>query len=253
MATKAIETHNLTRAFGNFIAVDNVSLSINYGQIFGFLGPNGAGKTTLVRMLCGLLMPTAGTGKVNGFDIRHEPELIKRTIGYMSQKFSLYKDLTGRENLLFYGSVYGLGGNALNRRIDELTELLELDSFIDNLTGALPLGWRQRVALAAAILHSPQIVFLDEPTAGVDPVFRRRFWEILYTLAEGGITLLVTTHYMDEAQFCERIAILHTGKVIALGSPREVVQKSGERNLEDAFIKLIGYEDLNSKGKIHRP
>ncbi len=236
---KAIETHNLTRAFGDFIAVNDVNLTVDYSEIFGFIGPNGAGKTTLIRMLCGLLTPTAGSGKVNGFDITSQPEKIKRTIGYMSQRFSLYRDLTGRQNLVFYGSVYGLSSKELRARIDEVTSELDLGGFIDRLTGSLPIGWRQRLALAAAILHRPQIVFLDEPTAGVDPAYRRTFWELLYELADKGTTLLVTTHYMDEAEFCKRICIMHQGRTIAMGPPRELIEKHGETDLEATFIKLI--------------
>jgi ABC-2 type transport system ATP-binding protein len=236
---KAVVLDGLTRRFGDFIAVDDMSLAIDYGEIFGFLGPNGAGKTTAIRMLCGLLMPTSGGGSVNGYDIRGEPERIKGSIGYMSQKFSLYRDLTGRENLDFYGAVYGLRGMALKVRIDEVTRDLDLGAFIDRLTGSLPVGWRQRIALAAAILHRPRIIFLDEPTGGVDPVFRRRFWDLLYGLADQGLTLFVTTHYMDEAELCRRISIMHKGRIVEMGSPHEVVERHGQRDLEETFIHLI--------------
>jgi len=235
----AVETHDLTRAFGDFIAVDRVNLTVDHGEIFGFLGPNGAGKTTMIRMLCGLLKPTSGKGTVNGFDITTEPERIKRTIGYMSQRFSLYADLTGRQNLTFYGTVYGLSSKELKARIAELAAQLDLAEFIDRITGSLPVGWRQRLALAAAILHRPSIVFLDEPTAGVDPAYRRTFWELLYRLADEGTTLFVTTHYMDEAEFCRRVCIMHQGKPIAIGPPHELVETYGEDNLEATFIKLI--------------
>ncbi|MDD4857250.1 MAG: ABC transporter ATP-binding protein [Candidatus Krumholzibacteria bacterium] len=235
----AVVIDGLSKKFGAFAAVDGISLKVEYGEIFGFLGANGAGKTTAIRMLCGLLQPTSGTGTVNGFDINREYEKIKPSIGYMSQKFSLYGDLTGRENLQFYGTVYGLRGGRLKGRIAELVDGLSLDEFIDRPTGALPVGWRQRIALAAAILHRPRIVFLDEPTGGVDPVFRRRFWEILYRLADDGTNLFVTTHYMDEAEFCSRISIMHRGKIVVVGRPRELVASRGLRNLQETFISLI--------------
>jgi ABC-2 type transport system ATP-binding protein len=238
-AGKAVVLRGLTRSFDGFRAVDNVSLSVDYGEIFGFLGPNGAGKTTVIRMLCGLLMPTGGGGSVNGYDIRTEPESIKSSIGYMSQKFSLYRDLTGRENLEFYGAVYGLEGGELRARIREVTGELDLASFIDRPTGGLPVGWRQRIGLGAALLHGPRIVFLDEPTGGVDPVFRRRFWELLYGLADEGLTLFVTTHYMDEAEFCRRISIMHRGRIVEVGSPQELIEKHGQADLQETFIHLI--------------
>jgi ABC-2 type transport system ATP-binding protein len=235
----AVVIDNLTKKFGDFIAVDNISLMVGYGEIFGFLGANGAGKTTAIRMLCGLLLPTSGTGSVNGIDVKRYPEKIKASIGYMSQKFSLYSDLTGRENLEFYGAVYGIRNSMLKRRIAELTRELNLENFIDRLTGSLPIGWRQRLALAAAIIHQPQIVFLDEPTGGVDPVFRRKFWEILYQLADGGVTLFVTTHYMDEAEFCRRISIMHRGKIVEIGRPQALVDKYNQPDLQETFISLI--------------
>ncbi|MBU0984876.1 MAG: ATP-binding cassette domain-containing protein [candidate division Zixibacteria bacterium] len=238
-ANPAVEIHNLTRKFGDFTAVDEISLTVNHGEIFGFLGANGAGKTTAIRMLCGLLMPTSGTGAVAGFDVAKEPERIKRSIGYMSQKFSLYVDLTGRENLNFYGAAYGLDRAQINTRTEELTEFLDLSSFLDKLAGSIPVGWRQRLALAAAILHSPRMLFLDEPTGGVDPVFRRRFWAILYGLADSGVTIFVTTHYMDEAEYCGRISIMHRGRIIKLGKPFELIREHGADNLEDMFVDLI--------------
>jgi ABC-2 type transport system ATP-binding protein len=246
MADKAVVVQGLTRKFGEFVAVDHIDLSVDYGEIFGFLGANGAGKTTVIRMLCGLLLPTMGTGRVSGYDIMTEPESIKQSIGYMSQKFSLYPDLTGLENLSFYGMVYGLNGGKLRERIADLTERLGLGDFIKRLTGSLPVGWRQRIALAAAILHDPNIVFLDEPTGGVDPVFRRRFWDILYDLAEQGTTLFVTTHYMDEAEFCRRISIMHRGAIVEVGPPHEIVAKYGETNLEETFISLISEKETNA-------
>ena len=235
----AVAIDNLTKDFGSFRAVDHVSLEVERGEIFGFLGANGAGKTTTIRMLCGLLLPTSGSGTVNGFDIRRENEAIKRSIGYMSQKFSLYTDMTGRENLVFYGSVYRLGRRALEDRIAEIESHLELSPFIDRLTGSIPVGWRQRIALAAALLHRPRILFLDEPTAGVDPVFRRRFWDTLYGLADDGTTLFVTTHYMDEAEYCRRISVMHDGRIIEIGEPQTLIRKYDQTDLQETFIHLI--------------
>jgi ABC-2 type transport system ATP-binding protein len=238
-STPAVVVDNLTRQFGAFTAVDHITLTVGYGEIFGFLGANGAGKTTAIRMLCGLLLPTSGNGQVAGHDIYTQPELIKRSIGYMSQKFSLYADLTGRENLNFYGSAYGLDRGSVKRRIDELSERLELSGFIDDLSGKLPVGWRQRLALAAALLHRPSILFLDEPTGGVDPVFRRRFWSLLYELADEGVSIFVTTHYMDEAEYCGRISIMHRGRIIEMGKPFELITAHGAKNLEEMFVDLI--------------
>lgn len=229
----------LTKKFGNFTAVDQISLKVEGGEIFGFLGANGAGKTTAIRMLCGLLLPTSGSGMVAGFNIHTESEKIKKNIGYMSQKFSLYSDLTGRENLWFYGSIYQISSGRLKKRIAELSDYLDLTEFIDRPRSSLPTGWRQRLALGAALLHQPRILFLDEPTGGVDPLFRRRFWEILYRLADGGTTLFVTTHYMDEAEFCRRISIMHHGKIVEVGNPQELVRKYSQPNLKELFIRLI--------------
>jgi ABC-2 type transport system ATP-binding protein len=241
----AVVIDRLTKKFGDFKAVDQISLTVQEGEIFGFLGANGAGKTTAIRMLCGLLLPTSGSGRVSGFDIYKENEKIKKSIGYMSQKFSLYQDLTGEENLWFYGSVYQIPRKDLRERMDELSETLGLSEFINRPAGSLPVGWRQRLALAAALLHRPKILFLDEPTAGVDPVFRRRFWEILYRLADEGTTLFVTTHYMDEAEFCRRTSIMHQGKIIEVGKPEDLIAKYNQPNLQETFISLISQEGGN--------
>jgi len=245
MTPQAVTIDKLTKKFGDFTAVDAIDLTVARGEIFGFLGANGAGKTTAIRMLCGLLLPTSGAGTVNGFDIYRENEKIKRSIGYMSQKFSLYGDLTGRENLDFYGSIYCLPECDKKQRMAEVIEGLDLSSFIDRPAGSLPVGWRQRLALGAAILHKPAILFLDEPTGGVDPVFRRRFWEILYRMADEGTTLFVTTHYMDEAEFCRRISIMHRGRVIEVGSPAELVSRYHQPDLQETFITLISGQAAN--------
>ncbi|MFH2035402.1 MAG: ABC transporter ATP-binding protein [Candidatus Zixiibacteriota bacterium] len=240
---KSVTIDNLTKKYGDFTAVDRISLEVSEGEIFGFLGANGAGKTTAIRMLCGLLLPSSGTGTVAGYDVFKEHEEIKKNIGYMSQKFSLYGDLTGRENLDFYGSVYQLNRRDLKNRIAELTEYLDLAEFIDRPTLSLPTGWRQRLALGAALLHRPKILFLDEPTGGVDPVFRRRFWEILYRLADEGTTLFVTTHYMDEAEFCRRISIMHHGQIVEIGSPAALLKKYEMPDLQELFVNLIEQRD----------
>ncbi len=236
---QAVVIDELTRKFGDFTAVDHISLAVETGEIFGFLGANGAGKTTAIRMLCGLLLPTSGEGKVGGYDIYSETERIKRTIGYMSQKFSLYRDLSGYDNLWFYGSIYQIPRKELKDRIKELSSSLELGEFINRLAGSLPTGWRQRLALAAALLHRPKILFLDEPTGGVDPVFRRHFWEYLYRLTDEGTTLFVTTHYMDEAEYCRRISIMHQGRIVEIGSPQWLIHKYGQPDLQETFIHLI--------------
>lgn len=235
----AVETDELTRRFGRFTAVDRVTLKVARGEVFGFLGANGAGKTTVIRMLCGLLVPTSGRGMVAGMDVTRDAEQIKRQIGYMSQKFSLYPDLTGLENLRFYGAAYGLDRAAVQARIDELSRLLTLPTLLGRLAASLPIGWRQRLALAAALLHRPQILFLDEPTGGVDPVYRRRFWDTLYQLADEGVTVFVTTHYMDEAEYCHRLSIMHRGRIIEQGQPRQLIAKHGASHLDELFVELV--------------
>ncbi len=218
----AVQVEHLTRRFGSFIAVDDLSFQVKKGEIFGFLGPNGAGKSTTIRMLCGLLSPTSGTGAVGGYDIGLEAEQIKLHIGYMSQKFSLYEDLSVAENISFYGGIYGLTGNRLEKRMDWALEMAGLEEHKASLTAVLSGGWKQRLALACAILHEPPIIFLDEPTSGVDPLSRRRFWDLIYHMVDQGVTVFVTTHYMEEAEYCDRIALIYDGKMIASGSPIEL-------------------------------
>lgn len=219
MSSLAISVENLTRRFGNFTAVASVSFTIKYGEIFGFLGPNGAGKSTTIRMLCGILAPSGGTASVGGASVNREPERVKESIGYVSQNFSLYNDLTVRENLEFYGRVYCLGRRALNERVDAVFDFTGLGQFEKRLAGELSGGWKQRLAVGNAILHRPKILFLDEPTAGVDPLSRRALWELLYQLADEGVALFVTTHYMEEAERCNQIAFISEGKILRIGEP----------------------------------
>lgn len=218
----AVIVANLSKRFGEFTAVDKISFEVQAGEIFGFLGPNGSGKTTTIRILLGLLHPTSGQASVLGYDVVHHPEQIARRVGYMSQKFSLYPDLTADENLTFYGRTYGLRGKMLNSRKSEVLDLIGLERQRNQITGRLAGGWKQRLALGAALLHRPDILFLDEPTAGVDPISRREFWSLLYVLAGEGVTIFVTTHYMDEAEQCHRLALIHNGHLLADGSPAEI-------------------------------
>jgi ABC-2 type transport system ATP-binding protein len=218
----AVEVEDLVKTFGDFVAVDHIRFQVKKGEIFGFLGPNGAGKSTTIRMLCGLLMPTSGKGKVAGFDFVEEPEKIKQVIGYMSQKFSLYEDLTVMENLRFFGGIYGLTGSVQKAREEQVIEMAGFKELRDRITRTLAVGWKQRLALACAILHQPAILFLDEPTSGVDPISRRNFWSLIQQMAEKGITSFVTTHYMDEAEYCDRLAMIYQGKIVALGTPTEL-------------------------------
>ena len=233
----AVVVHGLTKKFGDFVAVDHIDFSVETGEIFGFLGPNGSGKTTTIRMLLGLITPTEGEARVLGIDITRKPEAIARRVGYMSQKFSLYPDLTADENLTFYGRAYGLRGRELARRKDEALELIGLGSRRDRLTKNLAGGWQQRLALAAAMLHGPELLFLDEPTAGVDPVSRRNFWRLLYDLAARGATIFVTTHYMDEAEQCHRLAFIHRGKIIAIGPPGTIKQEKMQGQVVEIICK----------------
>jgi len=218
----AVVTEGLTKRFGRFTAVDHVNLLVPSGELYGFLGPNGSGKTTTLRMLCGILEPTEGGGRVLGFDLRTEPERIKAAIGYMSQRFSLYDDLTAEENVTFYATVYGVPGRERAERIQRMIQLADLVGREDTLAGRLSGGYRQRLALACALVHAPRLVFLDEPTAGVDPVSRRTFWELIRRLADGGVTIVVTTHYMDEAEHCDRLGFIYQGQLIAQGTPAAI-------------------------------
>jgi ABC-2 type transport system ATP-binding protein len=234
----AVQTRGLRKTFGPVVAVEGLDLEIRRGEVFGVLGPNGSGKTTTIRMLCGLLMPSAGDATVVGYDLRTQQSEIRQSIGYMSQRYGLYDDLTVRENVRFYAAVYGLRGAALDARIVELFEQLELTPRAEQLAGTLSGGWKQKLGLACATAHHPKMLFLDEPTAGVDPAARRRFWEIIYELARGGTTVLVTTHYMDEAARCQRLAFLSRGHLIAQGTADEIPAQFGEESIEDVFIEL---------------
>ena len=226
METFAVEVEDLGKAFGNFVAVDHIRFRVKKGEIFGFLGPNGSGKSTTIRMLCGLLMPTSGRGRVEAYDIIKEPEKIKQVIGYMSQKFSLYEDLTVMENLHFFGGIYGLSGSLQREREKQALTMAGLIDLQDRMTNTLAVGWKQRLALGCAILHEPSILFLDEPTSGVDPISRRNFWSLIQQMGEKGVTTFVTTHYMDEAEYCDRLALIYQGKIIAEGTPSELKLKT---------------------------
>jgi ABC-2 type transport system ATP-binding protein len=226
MTSFAVEVEDLVKTFGSFVAVDHIHFQVERGEVFGFLGPNGAGKSTTIRMLCGLLMPTSGKGTVGGFDIMEDPERIKQVIGYMSQKFSLYDDLTVIENLHFFGGIYGLSGVLQKEREGEVLERVGLKELRDRMTRTLAVGWKQSLALGCAILHKPSILFLDEPTSGVDPISRRNFWSLIQQMGEKGVTTFVTTHYMDEAEYCDRLALIYRGKIIALGTPTELKLKT---------------------------
>ncbi|MCF0201900.1 MAG: ABC transporter ATP-binding protein [Bacteroidaceae bacterium] len=233
-----IDVKGLTKSFGGFKAVDNISFSVAKGEIFGFLGANGAGKTTAMRILCGLSIPTSGTGIVAGHNVMTDAEQIKKHIGYMSQKFSLYDDLTVWENIELYGGIYGLYGNELKRRGEEMLEKLRFTNAKETIVKSLPLGWKQKLAFSVAMIHRPGIVFLDEPTGGVDPVVRRQFWGMIYEAAQGGTTIFVTTHYMDEAEYCDRISIMVDGRIEALDTPANLIKNYGARNMDEVFRTL---------------
>ena len=237
-AENVIEVEHLVKAFGSFHAVDDISFTVKKGEIFGFLGANGAGKTTAMHMLTGLNQPTSGTGRVVGFDIRTEYEQIKKHIGYMSQKFSLYEDLTVAENISLFAGIYGMQDDEINHKINELLQRLNFSGHRNTLVSSLPLGWKQKLAFSVSIFHNPGIVFLDEPTGGVDPATRRQFWELIYDAAKRGITIFVTTHYMDEAEYCDRISIMVDGKIKALGTPKELKQKLNQPDMDHVFTLL---------------
>ena len=234
----AIKTDQLTKRFGSFTAVDHISFTVERGEIFGFLGANGAGKTTAMRMLCGLSVPTSGQASVAGFDVAKQSEQVKQHIGYMSQKFSLYGDLKVWENIRLFGGIYGLSKARIQEKMDELLHTLHLEEERNSLVNALPLGWKQKLAFSVSILHEPQIVFLDEPTGGVDPVTRRQFWELIYQAAERGITVFVTTHYMDEAEYCNRVSIMVDGQIRALDKPSALKASFGVNSMNEVFQAL---------------
>ncbi len=233
-----LSVRELTKRFGTFTAVDRISFEVRRGEIFGFLGANGAGKTTAMRMLCGLSYPTAGSGTVAGYDIATQGEAIKRRIGYMSQRFSLYDDLTVMENIRLFGGIYGLSRREILRRAAELLRRLGFRGEARTRVGALPLGWKQKLAFAVATLHRPEVVFLDEPTGGVDPVTRRQFWELIYEAAAGGTTIFVTTHYMDEAEYCSRVSIMVDGRIRAIGTPAELKRQFAAESVDELFRSL---------------
>lgn len=235
---KAITVDQLTKKFGDFTAVDNISFEVNKGEIFGFLGANGAGKTTAMRMLCGLSLPSSGRATVAGFDIYHQTEKIKKNIGYMSQKFSLYEDLTVKENIRFYAGIYGKSNEFIKKKTAIVIKELHLKDEVDKLVKSLPLGWKQKLAFSVAIFHEPEIVFLDEPTGGVDPVTRREFWNLIYEAAESGITVFVTTHYMDEAEYCNRVCIMVDGRIDAMDTPQQLKKTYNAATMDEVFLKL---------------
>jgi ABC-2 type transport system ATP-binding protein len=241
-----ISVKNMVKKFGNFVANDHLNFTVSKGEIFGFLGANGAGKTTAIRILCGLSAPTSGEISVAGYDIYRQTEKIKSSIGYMSQKFTLYEDLTVFENIRFYAGIYHLSIKEINRKADELLDKLGIRDMRKRLIGDLPLGWKQKLAFSVAIIHDPKIVFLDEPTSGVDPGTRRQFWEMIYEAAHAGITVFITTHYMDEAEYCDRVSIMVDGRIEALDSPAGLKQTYGAANMDEVFLKLARIEKTGS-------
>ena len=234
----AVWARDLTRTFGDFTAVDAITFSVAKGEVFGFLGANGAGKTTAIKMLTGLLAPSGGEAHTAGFDVATEPEAVKRRIGYMSQRFALYDDLTVRENVRFYGRVYGLTDRVIDERMAALLRQLGFEQTANERVGRLPLGWKQKLAFSVALLHEPDVVFLDEPTGGVDPVTRRQFWEMIYAAAARGTTVFVTTHYMDEAEYCDRVSIMVDGRIAALGTPAELKAQFDADSMDGVFVRL---------------
>jgi ABC-2 type transport system ATP-binding protein len=255
MSSAAVVVRDLEKRFGDFVAVDRISFEVARGEVFGFLGPNGAGKSTTIRMLCGILAPSGGSGTVAGFDIRTEPERIKASIGYMSQRFSLYEDLTVEENIDFFSGIYRIPRGKRAERKEWAIRMAGLEAHRHSRTAVLAGGWKQRLALGCAVLHEPPILFLDEPTSGVDPASRRRFWDLIYAMASAGTTVFVTTHYMDEAEYCGRLGLIYRGGLIALGTPAELKARAGrtsagtaEPSLDDAFVTLIGAHDRAGGG-----
>ncbi|GER94026.1 ABC transporter ATP-binding protein [hot springs metagenome] len=250
MENASVRIENLTKRFGNFVAVDNISLTVKKGEVFGFLGPNGAGKSTTIKMLCGLLLPTSGKGFVAGYDIMKESEEIKKTIGYMSQKFSLYDDLTVEENIRFFSGIYGVPKNKRKERMEWVLEMAGIKDKKNAITKTLPGGFKQRLALGCAVLHEPPIIFLDEPTSGVDPISRRNFWNLIYEMSQAGTTVFVTTHYMDEADYCDRLSLIYRGRIIAQGTPYELRMEYMKQNVleieADRFIEAM--EILKNEG-----
>ncbi|MEO6289058.1 MAG: ABC transporter ATP-binding protein [Ginsengibacter sp.] len=238
MEESVIITDKLTKKFGDFVAADSLSFEVKRGEIFGFLGANGAGKTTAMRMLCGLSKPSSGSAVIAGFDVYKQTEQIKKNIGYMSQKFSLYEDLTVLENIRFFGGIYGLSDKQLKDKSDELISRLGLQNEVKKLVADLPLGWKQKLSFSVAVIHQPKIVFLDEPTGGVDPVARRQFWDLIYEAAHQGMTIFVTTHYMDEAEYCKRISIMVDGKIEALDTPQNLKQRYSAKSMDEVFLQL---------------
>lgn len=238
MEEVVIKTDKLTKRYGDFIAANEITFEVSKGEIFGFLGANGAGKTTAIRMLCGLSIPSSGDATIAGFDVYKQTEQIKKNIGYMSQKFSLYEDLTVSENIQFFGGIYGLSNKQLKSKSAELINQLGLQSEAKKLVGSLPLGWKQKLSFSVAVLHEPKIVFLDEPTGGVDPVTRRQFWDLIYEAAERGITIFVTTHYMDEAEYCNRISLMVDGKIKALDTPGNLKKQFSVGSMDEVFYEL---------------
>lgn len=239
MKNNIIEVESLLKQFGDFKAVNNISFSVKEGEVFGFLGANGAGKTTSIKMLCGLLRPTSGKAKVAGFDVFGQSEQIKLNIGYMSQKFSLYSDLTVVENIKLYAGIYRLSKKKIKSQTEFLIKKLGLESVRNKFIKSLPLGWKQKLAFSIAIIHNPKIVFLDEPTSGVDPITRRQFWELIYEASSQGITVFVTTHYMDEAEYCDRVSIMHQGNIEALDTPQNLKRKYQSDSMNDVFLKIV--------------
>ncbi|TSA51188.1 MAG: ABC transporter ATP-binding protein [Sphingobacteriales bacterium] len=233
-----IEVENLVKRFGSFTAVDNISFQVRKGEVFGFLGANGAGKTTAIKMLIGLWSPTSGKANVAGFNLFTETEQIRKNIGYMAQRFSLYEDLTVIENIQFYGGIYGLRKNILKERTEELISELGMESFRKELIKNIPLGWKQKLALSVAMIHKPKIVFLDEPTSGVDPITRRQFWDLIYNAAEKGTTVFVTTHYMDESEYCDRVSIMVDGRIEALDTPAQLKKQFNAESMDEVFLRL---------------